>query len=85
MDYYEATELAAEMLGIDTRSDDYEESEVEELFWDRFEVSIESFQKIASKLLKLTPIVETSITQSKVQGFLKGNMFIVKEYVKESL
>lgn len=83
MDYYEATELAAEMLGIDTRSDDYEESEVEELFWDRFDVSIESFQEIASKLLKLTPIVETSITQSKVQGFLKGNMFIVKEYVKE--
>ena len=83
MDYYDATELAAAMLDIDTWAEDYEESEVEELFWDRFEVSIESFQKIASELLKLTPIVEASITHSKVQGFLKGNIFVVKEYVKE--
>ena len=83
MDYYEVTELAAEILGIDTWAEDFEEDKVEQLLWDAYEVSLESFRGIADKLLNMTPVVPTMFSGENVQGFLKDGMFIVKKYVKE--
>jgi hypothetical protein len=79
MHHFEATELAARVLGIDPEADDFDEDEVEQMLYDKFEVSMESFQGLAEALLKFTPPVQAAITNTVVQGYIFENCFIAKE------
>ena len=81
MHYLEATELAARLVGVDPDAPDFDEDDVEEKIYDKFEVSMESFQKIAESLLKFTPPVQTAITETWVQGYIHDQCFITKQAV----
>ena len=83
MHYFEATELAARVLGIDPDAADFDEDEVEQKIYDKFDVSMESFQQIAEALLPFTPTAETAVTQTVVHGYVFGSGFITKTPVKQ--
>lgn len=81
MDYLETLELAALVCGVDSWADDFDESEIDQLLYDKFEISFENFEKVASELIKLTPAVETALGGNKYRGFVHDGAFVVKEEV----
>ncbi|MEJ5030068.1 hypothetical protein [Comamonas sp. MYb69] len=78
---FEALELACRVVGVDPDASDLDERDVEDKIYEKFEVSMEGFQKIAEALLKFTPPVQTAITESWVQGYIHDQCFITKQAV----
>jgi len=71
MNYWDAQELACQLLGIDYDElvDDGREDEIEEKLYEKFEVSMEQFMDIAEGLLKLTPTVKSELTGATYNAF----------------
>lgn len=87
MIYYEVQELACAILGIsyDNLVDEGRESEIEEILYEKFEISMEQFSNIVEALLPFTPIVEAGISGNKYHAFVneKECLMIVKQKVEE--
>lgn len=79
--HFEATELAARLVGVDPEANDFDEDDMEQKLYDKYGVDLEEFQKLAEALLKFTPPVETAITGTVVQGYIFDSCFITKEPV----
>ena len=89
--YWEDQELVAAALGLS--EDEYskilneDESKLDEMLFEKWEVSIEQFANISNALLPLTMPVKTAVTGSTVQVFGRheSGMFtaIVKTPFKE--
>ena len=86
MDWTDATELLGACLGkteyeIEQACEDYGIAEK----WadDAFDCDLETFGKVAVKLVALSPIVETAITSTKYHAFIKDDAMIYREEVKE--
>lgn len=71
MKYWDAEELACQILGLDydTIVDEGREDEIDEGLNDKFEISMEQFLDIADELLKLTPLVKSELTGSAYHAF----------------
>lgn len=72
-------ELAKLLLNLDENAD---YSEVEDALYDKYDASFDSFEQIVRGLIKFTPVVETAILQTKAQGFVHDDYFIVKQEVE---
>jgi len=81
MEYVEVVELAAVVLGKDAWADDFDEGDVDEALYEKFEVDIVQFWKIAEALIKFTPAVESAMTGKLHRGFVFDGTFIAKEAV----
>lgn len=79
MDWWETEELAAAILGMDEESDS---SEIENAFFDKFEVSLEQFHSIVIALTPFTIPAVAAISGESFQGFVKDGAFICKQAVK---
>ena len=79
MRHYEATELAARVLGLDPDSDAFDEDSVEQLLWNEKEVSMEDFQKIAELLLPFTVPAQSALSKDWSQGYVHDGDFICKQ------
>lgn len=81
MDMLELVDLVGAVLGKtedeveDLHADD---CAVDDLLFDRYGVDLEQFEKIAKDLLRLTPIVETEVTKTKIHAFVRGNEIIAR-------
>ena len=71
MKYWDAEELACQILGLDYDAlvDDGREDEIEEGIYNKFEISMDQFTDVASALLKLTPLVKSDLTGSLYHAF----------------
>lgn len=82
MDYYDIIDLAAELVEFELTYDNVDE--LEEEFFAKYEISLESFSKLVEDLIKFTPIIKSPLTGTWFHAFVKElsngvNMAIVKE------
>ena len=73
IDYFNAQELACAALGLDydTLVNEDREEEIDDTLYEKFEVSMEQFQGIASILLPLTPPIKGGISNTIYNAFGK--------------
>ena len=77
MDWMEAEELAIAVLGLN-EDDDPDSDQIERAMYDRFEISLETFSKIATALMPFTIPAKAAISGDVFHGFVKDGAFIVK-------
>ena len=89
MKYWDAEELACQILGLDYDKivDEGREDEIEEQLYEKYEISMENFLCIADDLIKLTPLVKSEMTGTLYHAFgvAEGNAWraIAKESINE--
>ena len=73
IDYWEAQELACAALGLDydTLVNEDREEEIDNVLYEKFEISMDQFQDIASILLPLTPPISGGISNTVYNAFGK--------------
>lgn len=72
MTWDEIEELACLMLGKDYDSivDNYEESTIEDMFYEEYDITLEDFEHLLKDLVKFTPTWKSPITGEIYQGFV---------------
>ena len=72
MNWYEVEELACLMLGKDYDSivDNYEESIIEDMFYEKYDITLENFEHLLNDLVKFTNPWKSYITGDVYQGFV---------------
>jgi len=55
---------------------------VDDMLYEKYEVSFDQYFAIVKDLIKFTSITETALLKTKCQGFINGNEFIVKQEIK---
>ena len=75
MDTLDVEELAIAVLGMPEESDS---DDIENAIYEKFDVSIETFGKIAESLLPLTIPGKSAITNGIFHGYVKDGCFICK-------
>ena len=73
---WEAEQLAAAVLGLteeqfETMVNEDCEDQLEDLLYEKFDVSLDQFERIASALLPFTQPVETAIVKSQVHCYAR--------------
>lgn len=86
MDWMEAEELAATVLGIDEQPN-LDSDAIEQALADKFGCSLEDFQKIATALIPFTLPARSALTGDVYQGFVNvmDGSFIVKQPAAEKV
>ena len=71
MNYWDAQELACQIMGLDydTIVDEGREQEIDDKLYEKFEVDMEQFIGIADELLKLTPPIKSDLTGTLYNAF----------------
>lgn len=89
IDYTEVEELACLMLGKDYDSivDNYEESTIEDMFYEEYNISLEDFEHLLKNLIKFTNPWKSFITGDIYQGFVTNvkEDSLMKAIIKEKL
>lgn len=75
MDWLEAEELAVAVLGY-SEDDELDSDTIEQKVFEKFEVSMEQFQKIADALMPFTIPATAAISGEVFHGFVKDGAFI---------
>lgn len=75
MHWMDAEELACAVLAL---PDDAGSAEIEQALADKFEISMEQFQKVAEALMPFTIPAKAAISGEAFYGFVKGGAFICK-------
>lgn len=66
--------------------DDLIDSEIEDLFFDTFNITFEDFEKLIDVLIPLIEVGKSPLTEKIYQGFaIDGHWLIKKEYVIPSI
>lgn len=90
MEYYEVEELALAVINLDREEneklklDEIDSNRLSEIMYEQFglEDGMVGFEKIVSKLIQFTPIIETALTKTKYHAFIKDNLILCREEVK---
>ena len=80
MHWIDAEELAVAVLGLDEETADSEA--IEQAVADKFEISMEQFQKVAEALMPFTIPAQAAISGESFNGFVKDGAFICKQPVR---
>ena len=78
MDYFEALELVARVVGMDPDAGDFSERAAERALWDRHSITVEDFQKVAELLVPFTFPAKT-FGDEWWQGYIANGAFICKQ------
>ena len=89
MTYDEIEELACLMLGKDYGSiiNNYDESVIERMFYDSYDVTLEDFERILEDLIKFTNPWKSPITGEMYQGFVikENDKGLMRAIIKEKI
>lgn len=89
INYTEVEELACLMLGEDYDSivDNYEESTIEDMFYEEYNISLEDFEHLLKDLVKFTNPWKFPITGEWYQGFVTNvkEDSLMRAIIKEKL
>lgn len=77
MQWFEAEELAVAVLGY-CDDDELDSDTIEQKIFEKFEISLEQFQKVAEALMPFTIPAQAAISGNSFNGFVKDGAFIVK-------
>ena len=87
MTWDEIEELACLMLGKDYDSivDNYEESIIEDMFYEEYNTTLEDFEHLLNDLVKFTPSWKSSISGEIYQGFViqENDKGLMRAIIKE--
>lgn len=81
---WDVEELAYRAMGYsENETDDFinANNDIDETLYDKYEISLEQYEKIVKDLIKFTPIMTTVITKKKVHVFMSGNRAIYTQDV----
>lgn len=76
MNWMDAEELGAVVLGLPDGADS---DAIENGICDKFDCSMETFEKIADALIPFTIPAKAALSGESFQGFVKDGAFIVKK------
>jgi len=79
MHWMDAENLAVAVLGLDEETADSDV--IEQAVADKFEISMEQFQKVAEALMPFTMPAQAAISGEYFNGFVKDGAFICKQPV----
>jgi len=79
MSWMDAEELAMHVLGLD--EDTADGVDFDDLMYDKFEISMEQFHKVAEALSCFTVPMQAGISGKMFRGFVKDGYFITKDEV----
>jgi hypothetical protein len=79
MHWMDAEELAVVVLGMDEETADSDA--IEQAVYDKFDISMEQFQKVAEALMPFTIPAQAAISGESFNGFVKDGAFICKQRV----
>jgi len=79
MDWMDAEELAVAVLGLDEETANSDT--IEEAVFNKWEISMEQFHKVAEALMPFTIPAQAAISGKSFQGFVKDSAFICKQPV----
>ena len=79
MTWMDAEELAMHVLGLNENAAD--DVDFDDLMYDKFEISMEQFHKIAEALSDFTVPMQAGISGKMFRGFVKDDYFITKDEV----
>ena len=79
MTWMDAEELAMHVLGLDENAAD--DVDFDDLMYDKFEISMEQFHKVAEALSAFTVPMQAGISGKMFRGFVKDGYFITKDEV----
>ena len=89
MTWDEIEELACLMLGKDYDSivDNYEESVIEDMFYEEYNTTLEDFEHLLKDLVKFTNPWKTPITGEICQGFVvqENDIGLMRAIIKEKM
>lgn len=76
--YWEIEELARFICGL---SEDDDETDVEEVLYEKFGVEMDAFEKVINALMPMVTVAQSPITLMTYRGFADTarNLFIVKQ------
>lgn len=78
IDYWEAAELAAAVLGVDAPENDADEVAIEEQFGEKYGIDLITFGDLAEKLVPLCAMDKSPLTDTFRKGFVRDGAYIVK-------
>ncbi len=83
VDMFDVEELACKIIGIDYDEIDADTQIIEEKLYEEFEIDLENFANIISRLLPLIDVGESPLTQKVYKGFsdVKNKCWLVKTEV----
>jgi hypothetical protein len=79
MNWMDAEELAVVVLGMDEETADIDA--IEQAVYDKFDISMEQFQKVAEALMPFTIPAQVAISGEYFNGFVEDGAFICKQRV----
>ena len=89
MQWDEIEELACLMLGKDYDDivDNYEESTIDDMFYDEYNITLEDFEHLLKDLVKFTNPWKSYITGDVYQGFVipESNKDLMRAIIKEKV
>ena len=89
MSWDEVEELACLMLGKDYDSivDNYDESTIDDMFYEEYNITLEDFEHLLNDLVKFTNPWKSYITGDVYQGFVvnTGTEGIMRAIIKEEV
>lgn len=89
MQWDEVEELACLMLGKDYDSivDNYEESTIEDMFYEEYNITLEDFEHLLKDLVKFTNPWKSPITEEIYQGFViqEDNKSLMRAIIREKV
>lgn len=78
LDYNEAEEIAACILGVE-ENDDGEYPELDDRLAERYDISMETFHEIAAKLFDMLVMSVSPLTETPYIGFGDGKRYLAKK------
>lgn len=81
MDELEIIDLAIAVLGLPADFDD--EDAINKKIYNRFDVDLETFGRIASALLPFAMMARSPLTETVYQGFAHNDCWLAKKAVQE--
>lgn len=77
MNWMDAEELAVAVLGMD--EDTANSDTIEQAIFDKFEISMEQFEAVASALMSFTIPAKAALSGEVFQGFVMDGAFICRQ------
>ena len=78
MNEFDYEELLCSLFGISEDQRDGVDFDIEDLCFDKFDISFGDFVHVASQLLPLTPIVESALSETRYHAFIHNGTAFVK-------
>ncbi|WP_345995516.1 hypothetical protein [Sodalis praecaptivus] len=83
MNEFDYEELLCSLFGISEDQREEPDFDIEDVCFDKFDISFGDFVHIASQLLPLTPVVESPLSKTRYHAFIHNGTAFVKMKASE--